>query len=165
MSTFITLGNAHQSFARLLNAVAPLLSSLPQPVVIQYGYTQFQSEQAESFAFVEAERFALEVARAEVLIMHAGAGSVIHALGAGKVPIVAPRLAVYGEHVNNHQLEFARELAKMERIVLLEDMTRLQEAVADARAKQLKGRDKHVEPKLVRLIAEELSACAASPMK
>ncbi len=165
MSTFITVGNAHQSFARLLDAVTPILSSLPQPVVIQHGHTPFPSERAESFAFVDAERFALEVARAEVLIMHAGAGSVIHALGARKVPVIAPRLARYGEHVNNHQLEFARELANMQRIVLLEDMTCLEAAIAEARMKQLERRDKQGEPELLRFIAEELSACVASPMR
>lgn len=161
MSTFITVGNAHQSFARLLDAVLPILSGLPQPVVVQHGYTPFQSQHAEHFPFVDADRFALEVARADVLIMHAGAGSVIHALAAGKTPVVAPRLACYGEHVNNHQQEFARELAKLGRIILIEDMAGLQVAIAEAGAKELNSRDKSMQPELVRFIADELANCAA----
>lgn len=160
VSTFITVGNAHQSFARLLDAVTCILPDLPQPVVVQHGYTPFQSQHAECFPFVDADRFALEVARAEVLIMHAGAGSVIHALAAGKMPVVAPRLACYGEHVNNHQQEFARELAKLGRIILIEDMADLQAAIAEAGAQQLISHNKQAPPELVRLIADELAICA-----
>lgn len=165
MSTFVSLGNAHQPFIRLLEAVAHLAPTLPQPVVVQHGYTPFQGKDCEAMPFVDMARFEREVERAELLILHAGAGSVIHALRAGKVPVVAPRLARHGEHVNDHQLEFARELAKAGRIVMLEDMSLLAQAVAEARARQQAAREKQTEPALLRLIAEELAACAAQLSK
>lgn len=165
MSTFVSLGNAHQPFIRLLEAVAHLAPTLPQPVVVQYGYTPFQDEGCEAIAFVDMARFECEVERAELLILHAGAGSVIHALRAGKVPVVAPRLARHGEHVNDHQLEFARELAKAGRIVMLEDVSLLAQAVTEARARQQAAQEKQAEPALLRLIAEELASCAAQLSK
>ncbi|MHB1233709.1 MAG: glycosyltransferase [Burkholderiales bacterium] len=165
MSTFVSLGNAHQPFARLLEAVARLAPALPQPVVVQHGYTPFQGEGCEMMPFADMARFEQEVERAELLILHAGAGSVIHALRAGKVPVVAPRLARHGEHVNDHQLEFARELAKAGRIVILEDMSQLAQVVTEARARQQVAQEKPPAPAMLRLIAEELAACAARPSK
>lgn len=133
VSTFVSVGNATQPFPRLLQAVSALAQSLPQPVLVQYGATDgFSSQYCQSTAFVSMEEFAQHVADASLLILHAGAGSIIHAVRAGKVPVVVPRQAVLGEHVDDHQAEFARELARLGRIVLCEDTSLLATAVADA---------------------------------
>jgi hypothetical protein len=36
MSTFVSVGNATQSFSRLLDAVIDIAPTLPQPVIFQY---------------------------------------------------------------------------------------------------------------------------------
>ena len=44
----------------------------------------------------------------------------------GKIPIVVPRQYKFKEHVNNHQLEFSRHVAKtMGNIILVEDIEQL----------------------------------------
>jgi UDP-N-acetylglucosamine transferase subunit ALG13 len=47
---------------------------------------------------------------AEIVISHAGVGSIICALRAGHVPIIFPRLKRYGETVDDHQAELAEAL-------------------------------------------------------
>lgn len=53
-----------------------------------------------------------EVAQADVVVTHAGVGSVLTALRAGKCPVVFPRIGNLGEHVDDHQVELAHELEK-----------------------------------------------------
>lgn len=130
MSTFVSVGNAKQPFRRLLDAVAHLVPHLPQPVIVQHGHTPFASAACQVTAFMGMEEFARHIKTAELLILHAGAGSVIHAIEAGKRPVVMPRRADLGEHVNDHQIEFSRALAEAGKVVVAESPECLGEAIA-----------------------------------
>ncbi|HTQ98631.1 MAG TPA: glycosyltransferase [Candidatus Acidoferrum sp.] len=165
MSTFVSVGNATQPFRRLLDAVAKLAPQLPPPVVIQYGAAAgFTAAGCTCIDYLDMETFAAHMADADVTILHAGAGSVIHAVRAGKVPVVVPRRVALGEHVDDHQREFARELAQLGRIVSCDDVAQLDTAVA--RAVQLQrtlGSAPLPQPALVnemqRLLREHAAAC------
>lgn len=50
------------------------------------------------------------ISTADVIISHAGTGSAVAALEAGVLPILIPRLAERGEHVDDHQTELAAML-------------------------------------------------------
>jgi UDP-N-acetylglucosamine transferase subunit ALG13 len=50
------------------------------------------------------------VAEADVVISHAGCGSALLALNAGKFPILVPRQPESGELVDGHQVQLARFL-------------------------------------------------------
>ncbi len=133
MSTFVSVGNATQPFWRLLEAVAGIATRLPQPVIIQYGAAHgFSAPQCQCVDFMGMEDFARHVTAAEVLILHAGAGSVIHAIRAGKVPVVVPRQAALAEHVDDHQSEFARELLHLGKVVVCRDTGDLRSCVDEA---------------------------------
>jgi UDP-N-acetylglucosamine transferase subunit ALG13 len=121
MSTFITVGNAHQPFTRLLHSLVPIFPTLPRPIIVQHGHTPFASSIAVAVPFLSMDEFSHRISEAALLIMHAGAGSIITALVAGKRPVVVPRLARFGEHVDDHQNEFALEMARLGRVVLVED--------------------------------------------
>ena len=45
------------------------------------------------------------------MVAHAGTGIALMALENGKLPILVPRRAMHGEHVDDHQLTIALELA------------------------------------------------------
>jgi len=156
LSTFVSVGNANQPFPRLLEAVGRLVSILPHPVVVQRGHTLFECPGCEVVDFVGMERFEELVGSADLLIFHAGAGSVIHAVRIGKIPVVMPRLAMYSEHVNDHQLEFAEILARQGRVILARDADGLEAAVEQARA--LPSRlDEATTPRMVEMVAAELA--------
>lgn len=105
--TFVSIGNAKQHFSRLLNAVEKNIVLLPKPILIQRGHTPFESTQCDVVDFVNMDQFSSIVQQAEVLIFHAGAGSVLHAIKAGKLPIIMPRSMSLNEHVNDHQFQLA----------------------------------------------------------
>jgi hypothetical protein len=73
---------------------------------------------------------------ADVVICHAGAGSILCAFRAGHTPVVVPRLARYSETVDDHQLELTRALAAEGRVIGVEDLATLPEAVASAPARR-----------------------------
>ncbi len=135
MSTFVSVGNARQAFTRLLEEVARIYPELPQPVVVQHGNTPFEAHGCEAVEFLEPARYAAQIRDARVLILHGGAGSVMHAIEAGHVPVIVPRLKRHGEHVNDHQLDFAKQLAQTGRIELVEEVGQLLGAVARAQGR------------------------------
>jgi len=130
LSTFVAVGNATQSFPRLLDGVARIASQLPQPVFVQYGaYYGFFCPACDAAAFISMDEFDRRVTEASLLIMHAGAGSIIHAMRSGKVPVVMPRKAALGEHVDDHQAELAHELHRLGSLVACEEPSLLLSAV------------------------------------
>jgi len=158
MSTFVSVGNATQPFTRLLDAVCALAERLPQPVFVQYGAASgFQCAACTGAAFLEMGEFAERVAAADLLILHAGAGSVLHAIRAGKTPVLVPRLSRLGEHVDDHQLEFARELEGTGKAVVAHDLAALAEAATLAMERQRSGSVSTGEPRLVGMMRELLA--------
>lgn len=108
------VGTHHQPFDRLLRAVDEM--PVDEPRICQTGHSCYKpnGECRDFFSYDETMRL-LQSAR--VVICHAGTGTVMSALSAGKCPVVAPRLARYGEHVDNHQLELVNGLAALGLIV------------------------------------------------
>lgn len=137
MSSFVCVGNAVQPFTRLLDAVSQLAPKLPQPVVVQFGVAEkWKAGCCEGVKFLGMQEFENHVDGALVNIMHAGAGSIIHAIRAGKVPVIVPRRSANGEHVDDHQIEFCRQLADEPRVVVCEDTDNLEESVRIAMQRQ-----------------------------
>ncbi len=163
MSTFVTVGNARQPFTRLLDAVSKHAASLPQPVVVQYGHTPFKDERCECVQFVGMEDFIHHIKTADLLIMHGGLGSAINALQAHKKPVVMPRRVEYGEHINNHQVEFVQLLAKDGKIVPIASEADLPGAVLKVRELRRLETASNItnisvsEPKLLQLVREILN--------
>lgn len=137
MSTFVSVGNAKQPFERLLTAVCQIAPNLPQPVFVQYGAgVMFDSPGCTGLAYLDMAAFEQHMQEADLLILHAGAGSVIHAVRAGKIPIIVPRCASLGEHVDDHQQEFAEALAKTGKVIVAHDASTMMLAVARVLALQ-----------------------------
>ena len=68
--------------------------------------TSFEIAMYSDFS-VYQEEYEKYVENADVIISHAGTGSVIPPLKKGKKVIVFPRMECYGEHLDDHQLELA----------------------------------------------------------
>jgi exopolysaccharide biosynthesis glucuronosyltransferase PssE len=138
--TFVTVGNATQPFARLLEAVETLAAcgGLPAPVIVQSGNNpRFASRVCLVRPFLRMEEFEQHIASADLIIGHAGAGTVVHALAAGRTPVVMPRRARHGEHVDDHQVEFVRRLAAEGRVFPAWEPGELVGAVALALVRRL----------------------------
>lgn len=160
MTTLLSVGNATQPFERLVNAVIALAPTLPQPVIVQHGATPVAATHCDCRSYVSMTEFETLVVRARLLILHAGAGSVIHAVRAGKLPIVMPRSAGLGEHVDDHQMEFAIELERAGKIVLVRESADLAAAVEFVLSRPIQAQALSSESEMTRLVSHALSRCS-----
>ncbi|NQX05476.1 glycosyl transferase family 28 [Rathayibacter sp. VKM Ac-2856] len=95
-------------FDRLIAASVPLLKDAE--VLWQTGLADVSPYGIEGRASVPHHELQEAVKEADVVIAHAGTGAAITAIEAGKVPILVPRLVARGEHIDDHQIQIAREL-------------------------------------------------------
>lgn len=107
----VTLGSVEQSFRRLLDHLVPILEPDAE-VLWQTGHTPTAGLPIDARPFLPAADLAAAMAAADVVIAHAGCGSALDALNAGKLPILVPRDAARGELVDGHQIELATSLAE-----------------------------------------------------
>jgi UDP-N-acetylglucosamine transferase subunit ALG13 len=160
LSTFISLGNARQPFKRLLDAVVGLQEILPRPIVVQHGHTPFVAEKMETMDFVGMEQFMERLSGAKILILHAGVGAVLQAIETGHLPVVMPRRRVFGEHVDDHQVDFARAMEQRGLVVVANTAEELGVAVRRVLNCAVKPVLRNDEPKLITLVREALSQVA-----
>ena len=133
---FVTVGTHEQPFDRLVRAVDGLVADgiLNEPVFIQTGYCAYEPGHCEWARFVPAPEMRSRMEAADVVVTHGGPSSFIEAMAAGKVPVVVPRRAQYGEHVNDHQVDFVHEVAERKGgIVPVYDTALIFDAIETAR--------------------------------
>ena len=133
LGTFVTVGNCTQPFKRLFEALAQIYTQLPRPIVIQAGHNIVDLPGCSIFSFVSQEQFDELIDSHELIISHAGVGTILTALERGRKPIVIPRRSgAYAEHINDHQTEFAKELADLGLITPILATKGLAELILDA---------------------------------
>lgn len=125
---FATIGTT-EPFDRLLRALEMLSG---EELVVQCGDSIARPAQATCLDYVSFEQLGVYMRDARVVISHAGVGTIMAALAAGKRPIVVPRRSVFGEAVDDHQVELARRLDSLALVTLVEDPSALGDAVLSA---------------------------------
>jgi UDP-N-acetylglucosamine--N-acetylmuramyl-(pentapeptide) pyrophosphoryl-undecaprenol N-acetylglucosamine transferase len=113
LRVFVTLGTIKPyAFDRMVDSVLPALR--PQDdVVWQLGETLRTGLPGETRAHIPADRFATLLKESDVIVTHAGVGTLMGVLDAGKVPLVMARKAELGEHVDDHQAQVTRRLVEL----------------------------------------------------
>jgi UDP-N-acetylglucosamine transferase subunit ALG13 len=130
----VFLGTDHHPFARLVGWVDAWAAAHPDvPCFIQHGPAP-APRHARGAPYADVGDLRAAVAAADVIVGHAGPGTIMDALEAGRVPIVVPRLARYGEVVDDHQVAFGRLMDERERAVCVEDEAALGAAIDKALA-------------------------------
>jgi UDP-N-acetylglucosamine transferase subunit ALG13 len=130
----VTVGTDHHPFGRLLDWVGRWSAAHPSwQVEVQHGATPAPGF-GRRFAYCPHDELQLLFAAADVVVTHAGPATISQARAAGHVPVVVPRLQALGEHVDDHQVLFARRLEAAGVVHLAETEALLPVAVDAARA-------------------------------
>jgi UDP-N-acetylglucosamine transferase subunit ALG13 len=119
---FVTLGTDHHPFDRLVRWVDEWLEAGGDErarCLVQTGPTA-RPRLAEATDYLAYDEMRRAVDEAATVVTHGGPGSISIATSLGKRPIVVPRLKSLGEHVDDHQLAFARRIAAHGKIELAE---------------------------------------------
>lgn len=124
---FITVGSQKFQFNRLLKAVDELIEkkNISEEVFAQIGTSDYIPKNYNYKNFLNRDEFAEFSRKAEVIITHGGTGAIIGAVKKGKRVIAVPRLAEYGEHVDNHQIQLLKEFDQMNLISVCYDLEKL----------------------------------------
>lgn len=131
---FVTVGTHEQPFNRLVKAVDELKRDgvITEDVVIQTGFSTYEPEYCTWSKLIPYQDMLKNVEDARIVITHGGPASFIMPLQIGKTPIVVPRQHQFNEHVNDHQVEFARNVAeRMKTIIPVEDISKLGEVITN----------------------------------
>lgn len=131
---FVTVGTHEQPFNRLMKCVDDLKKdgTITEEVIIQTGYSTYEPRYCKWKKLFPYQEMLQMVEKARIVITHGGPSSFIMPLQIGKTPIVVPRRHEFNEHVNNHQVEFARNVAqRMGTIILVEDIEMLGDVITN----------------------------------
>ena len=125
---FVTVGSQKFPFDRLIKKVDQMIGAglIKEEVFIQTGTSGYVPACPHQ-AFCGQEQFAGLMKSCDILITHGGAGTMAGAVKQGKKVIAVPRLARYGEHVDDHQLELPARFHDMNLVYTCPDVDLLPE--------------------------------------
>jgi UDP-N-acetylglucosamine transferase subunit ALG13 len=107
-------------------------SGTKQEVVAQVGSSDYRSKNMTVFQSVEPAQFEKYINDCDIIISHAGMGSILTALRVKKPIVIFPRKAALGEHRNDHQLATARSFANTYGVYVVHDKEELFDLLADS---------------------------------
>jgi len=128
-------------------------------VFAQIGPTSWRPEHVEWTPFLEPDQFRSRVAAAKVLVAHAGMGSILTALEAGKPILVMPRRGDLKETRNDHQVATAKQFLALGRVAVAMDEhelpARLDELDRMAASEPI---SRHASPRLIEAVRSFIHA-------
>lgn len=128
---FVTLGSQKFQFNRLLKAIDELIAEgkIADEVFAQTGYSDYVPQHYRYKAFLDREEFAECEGKADIIVTHGGTGAIIGAIKKGKKVIAVPRKAMYGEHVDDHQMQLVGQFKELNLICDCEKVDELDKAI------------------------------------
>ena len=117
---YVTAGTHEQGFDRLIKEIDRLKGEnvIKEDVIIQKGYTNYNPINCITYDLVGYDDMKKYQKEARIIITHGGPASFIDPLTIGKIPIVVPRQKKFGEHVNNHQVEFVKQIVTRDNCII-----------------------------------------------
>lgn len=137
---FVPLGTQKFQFNRLIDALNKLVEKglyKPQEIVMQSSIYEIEPKFTH-YELISTSQFDELIDKVDLVITHSGVNSIISCMKRMKPLVIAPRLRQYGEHVDNHQVEIAQLMKQKFGVVVVEDMSKLEEAIKDAKNREYK---------------------------
>jgi UDP-N-acetylglucosamine transferase subunit ALG13 len=129
---FVTVGNDFRGFDRLLRKMDEIAPLIPNEIVMQRGYSKYLPKNAKQFDFVSINKAIEYIQKSELVVSHAGIGTIILCKEHGVPVLILPRRKGYGEHMNDHQMEIAKVLEERgdENIHVIYQEDQLEESIS-----------------------------------
>ena len=128
---FVTVGSQKFPFDRLLQEIDCLIKhdEIKEKVFAQIGYSDYEPIHYYYSRFLNRTDFESYIKKANTIITHGGTGVIMKSVKMGKKVIAVPRLAKYGEHVDDHQIQLISEFQRANLIVSCMDIAELKNAM------------------------------------
>lgn len=131
----VTLGTQKQQFTRLLDMIEN--SKIKDKIIVQAGYTKYKSKKMEIFDFIDYQQMNDLIENADIIITHAGTGSIVTPLKRNKKVIAMARLKKYKEHVDDHQEQIVNIFSEVGYIEKIDDSSNLDEVINKIKNKEM----------------------------
>ena len=131
---FVTVGTHEQGFDRLIKEIDRLkeIGVIKDNVIIQKGYTKYEPQYCETYDLIDYEKMQQYLNEARIVITHGGPASFVAPLAIGKTPIVVPRQKAFDEHVNDHQVDFVKQVvARNNSLIPVYDIKDLEDKIVN----------------------------------
>ncbi len=124
---FVTVGH-QMPFDRMVQAVDQWAAANNRDdVFAQIGATKYVPKHIQWAATIDPSEFAQRIADADVVVAHAGMGTILTAFELGTPILVMPRRAALHETRNDHQVATAQRFSEMGRLAVAMDEHELPE--------------------------------------
>jgi UDP-N-acetylglucosamine transferase subunit ALG13 len=117
---FVTVGT-QLPFDRLISAVDRWASRHRADVFAQTGSSSLRPKHIQWQDFIDNTEANHRIRAADLVVAHAGMGTILTRLETGLPLIVMPRRAALGEHRNDHQIATAKRLAHLGGLWVVDD--------------------------------------------
>ena len=157
---FITLGSQKFQFNRLLKAVDEQVADgkITDEIFAQIGASDYKPKNFKYKDFLNRDEFAVWQRKADIEITHGGTGAIIGAVKKGKKVIAVPRLAKYGEHVDDHQLQLIEQFKELDLICECQNCEDIWKAVEEVKRTEYKAYESNTS-KIISSIEEFINQC------
>lgn len=122
---FVTVGT-QGPFDRMIRAIDEWATRHGrEDVFAQIGRDAWRPKTIEWVASLDAVEFKRRVEAAQVVVSHAGMGTILTALELGKPVLIMPRRAALGEQRNDHQVATVKKLGALQLATVANDEVEL----------------------------------------
>ena len=131
---FVAVGTQKFQLNRLLKAVDDLVErgQLEGEVFAQVGHSDYRPQHYGYQDFLSKDDFQSCISRCDLLITHSGVATIIAGLKLGKKVVVVPRLAKFGEHVDDHQVQIAKSFSEKNLLLMCQEEADLADTIKRA---------------------------------
>lgn len=135
---FVAVGTQKFQFNRLLHLIDNLIASeiIKEEIFAQIGNSDYEPQNYKYKNFLNKDEFENNVKQCDVLITHSGVATIITGLKYEKKIIVVPRLAKFGEHVDNHQVQIAQSFSFQNLVIACDENDNLADLIEEAKRHQ-----------------------------
>ena len=107
---FVCTGSRNYQFDRLLKKLDELVlqQSIKEEIYAQIGKSNYHPKAFSYVNYVDTDEFEELQKNARIVITHGGVGTIVSALKKEKTVIGVPRLKMYEEHIDDHQVQIVK---------------------------------------------------------
>lgn len=135
MRILVATGTQKFKFNRLLMLMEDVARDEGFEIFAQTGNSDYEPTNYSFKPFLSEDEFKNMIENSDVVVTHGGVSTIILALKLSKRIVVVPRLAKYGEHIDNHQTQIADAFSAKNLVVTYHDGHRdIQESIRAALA-------------------------------
>lgn len=109
-----------------------IAGKIDEEVIMQIGYTEYEPVNAEWFKFKDIDDIKEYYKKANIIVAHAGAGTLLDSFSFKKFVVTVPRRKKYGEHIDDQQLELTEVLEESGKVLAVFDIENLDSAIIKA---------------------------------